>query len=276
MVVQLTALFITPIILQAIRGEEIWDVRMKVTEFIARWEVPLYSVYRHFAIDRDTSKPISRLGANMSYGIHDYGLFVLSSCLLNITPGPDTLYILGRTFAQGKRAGIASVLGIATGTLVHTSAAAIGLSTLLMTSAMAFSIVKYLGATYLIYLGVKMLLRHRSPSIEATPAKAALPLWEIYRQGVVTNLLNLNVALFFLALLPQFIDKQSLHPTMAFVALGLTFVFTGTVWCLLLVQFTASLSRQFARHPGSSKLINKLTGSVFVALGLRLAILSRQ
>lgn len=208
----------------------------------------------------------------MSYGIHDYSVFVLSSCLLNVTPGPDTFYILGRTFAQGKRAGIASVLGIATGILIHTFAAAVGISTLLMTSATAFGIIKLVGATYLLFLGLKMLINREQMSFSARQESSSLSMWSLYRQGALTNLLNPKVALFFLALLPQFIDKESPSPTLAFVTLGLTFVFTGTIWCLLLVQFASFLSRYLATHPSASKVVDKCTGSLFLVLGVKLAV----
>jgi threonine/homoserine/homoserine lactone efflux protein len=208
----------------------------------------------------------------MSYGIHDYSVFVLSSCLLNITPGPDTLYILGRTFAQGKRAGIASVLGITTGVFIHTFAAALGLSTLLLTSATAFTVVKLLGATYLLILGVRMLIKKECLSLSVRARGQDLSMWSLYRQGALTNLLNPNVAMFFLALMPQFIERQSRTPALAFVTLGLTFVLTETIWCLLLVQFASVLNRQFARHPASPRILDKCMGSLFVALSLHLAI----
>src|SRR6476659_1322301 len=139
------------------------------------------------------------------FGIHDFGLFLVAGILLNLTPGPDTLYILGRSVAQGREAGIASAFGISLGSIFHTCAAALGLSAILATSALAFSAIKLLGGAYLVFLGVKMLLdRRKRLSLPAhfrwsTTAAA-------FRQGVLTNILNPKVALFFLAFLPQFID----------------------------------------------------------------------
>src|SRR4029450_2255308 len=138
-------------------------------------------------------------------GIHDYWLFVLSGILLNLTPGQDTFFILGNSLGAGRRAGVASALGISVGSVVHTTAAALGLSAILATSATAFTVVKLAGAAYLIYVGVRA-LTSRSLVPGAVTAEAATAARAAFRRGVVTNLLNPKVALFFLAFLPQFID----------------------------------------------------------------------
>jgi threonine/homoserine/homoserine lactone efflux protein len=142
------------------------------------------------------------------FGIHDFSLFLAAGILLNLTPGPDTVYILGRSLAQGRGAGVASALGICVGSIFHTCAAALGLSAILATSALAFSAIKLLGSAYLVFLGVKMLLDRRkrlsSPSNFRWRTTGAA-----FRQGVLTNILNPKVALFFLAFLPQFIDPTS-------------------------------------------------------------------
>jgi len=143
-------------------------------------------------------------------GIHSLPLFVISGLLLNITPGQDTLYIVGRSVAQGKRAGLLSVAGIVSGTVVHTFAAAFGLSAILAASATAFVVVKLAGALYLIYLGITMAFRRTE---ETRPAEFARESdWAIYRAGLLTNVLNPKVALFF----------------MAFLLLGAIFIFNGT------------------------------------------------
>jgi threonine/homoserine/homoserine lactone efflux protein len=148
-----------------------------------------------------------------------YWLFLISGILLNLTPGQDTMFILGRSLTGGVRAGIAAAFGICVGTIGHTLAAALGLSAILATSSLAFTLVKLAGAAYLTYLGVRLLLT-RAPRVEpATAASQAAPR-PVFVQGVVTNLLNPKVALFFLALLPQFIDPASEHKTLAFLALG--------------------------------------------------------
>ena len=163
------------------------------------------------------------------FGIHDFGLFLAAGILLNLTPGPDTAYILGRSIVQGREAGIASALGICVGSLFHTCAAALGLSAILATSAVAFAAIKLLGGAYLIFLGIKMLLDRRQQLSLLSNFRRRTTI-AAFRQGVFTNVLNPKVALFFLAFLPQFIDPALNMKVFAFLMLGLTFVTTGTIW----------------------------------------------
>lgn len=207
-------------------------------------------------------------------GIHDFWLFVTAGLLLNLTPGPDTLYIVGRSIAQGRRAGVLSVLGISTGVLVHTAAAAIGLSALLASSATAFTVVRYAGAAYLVYLGVRLLVsRGDDPPTapDTTIASETCDPWTVYRQGVLTNVLNPKVALFFLAFLPQFVDPSSPHRTAAFLTLGLVFVLSGTTWCLVVACFAAAASRRLRERRTTGKWLNRLSGGLFIGLGVRVA-----
>lgn len=207
-------------------------------------------------------------------GIHDYWLFVATGILLNLTPGQDTFYILGRSIAQGTRAGIASALGITVGSFIHTVMAAVGLSALLATSAYAFNIVKLLGAAYLVYLGVRMFTApSAAPGLARTTVSSSA--LTAFRDGVVTNVLNPKVALFFLALMPQFIDPGSDSKVLAFVVLGLTFITTGTVWCLVLAVGAGKARHLFVRHERAMNFVSRAAGGVFVMLGLRLAV-SRQ
>ena len=177
------------------------------------------------------------------FGVHDFGLFLAAGVLLNLTPGPDTAYILGRTIAHGREAGIASALGISVGSIFHTCAAALGLSAILVSSATAFGFLKLLGGAYLIFLGAKMIIDRSKPSgrpLHFQPCTNAAA----FRQGALTNMLNPKVALFFLAFLPQFIDPASTTKVLAFLSLGLTFVTTGTVWCLVLAWFASTFSKR--------------------------------
>jgi threonine/homoserine/homoserine lactone efflux protein len=201
--------------------------------------------------------------------IHHYWLFVAAGILLNLTPGQDTLFILGRSLSGGARAGVAAAFGVALGSIVHTSAAALGLSVLLATSAAAFTAVKLLGAAYLIYLGVQLLLAPAAP--HAPPPAAAAAPHAALMQGMLTNLLNPKVALFFLAFLPQFIDTHAAHRMLAFFALGGTFVSTGLAWCLVLALGAARLQRFFLANPHVRALLDRLVGALFVTLGARLA-----
>jgi threonine/homoserine/homoserine lactone efflux protein len=205
-------------------------------------------------------------------GIHDYWLFVASGVLLNLTPGQDTFYILGRSISEGTRCGVASALGITVGSLCHTGMAAVGLSAVLATSASAFAVVKLLGAAYLIYLGVRMLVTASKGEPRRLRGTGALG---SFRDGILTNVLNPKVALFFLALMPQFIEPDSDTKVAAFVALGLTFVATGTLWCLVLAVSAGKLRAFFTRHPRGWRAVSQCAGGLFVLLGLRLAV-SRQ
>jgi len=205
------------------------------------------------------------------FGIHDFGIFLAASILLNLMPGTDTFYILGRTLSQGGSAGTASVLGIASGALVHTLAAALGLSALLAASATAFLAIKLAGAGYLIYLGARMLLRRQPPLLLAADFASA-KLFEVYRQGLLTNVLNPKVALFFLAFLPQFLcveDGGNAYP--GFAVLGLCFVFTSTIWCFCLVWFASGLRRWLSSDEKVVRFLHRATGVIFICLGLRLA-----
>ena len=205
-------------------------------------------------------------------GIHDYWLFVASGVLLNLTPGQDTFYILGRSIAEGTRSGVASALGITVGSVFHTAMAALGLSAVLATSASAFAVVKLLGAAYLVYLGLRMFMIANTGEPRRLRGTGALG---SFRDGIVTNVLNPKVALFFLALMPQFIDRDSSTKVAAFIVLGLTFVATGTVWCLILAVSAGKLRAFFARHPRGWRALSQVAGGLFVVLGLRLAV-SRQ
>lgn len=205
------------------------------------------------------------------FGTQNLLLFVGSGILLNLTPGQDTLYILGRSIAQGRRAGVLSALGITSGSVVHTLAAAFGLSAILATSASAFLIVKMAGAAYLTYLGLKMLF-HRTDETSPMLQFGHDSHWTIYRAGFLTNLLNPKVALFFMAFLPQFVAPSAASKIAAFLFLGSLFIFTGTMWCLVLAWFGSALSRRIRDNPSAGSLLNRATGALFVGLGAKLAV----
>lgn len=202
-------------------------------------------------------------------GIHDLPLFLASSLLLNLMPGPDSLLVMLRTGSQGWRAGLMAALGISSGVMVHVVCAALGLSALLAASAELFMLVKLVGALYLVYLGVTMLRQRRQT---ARQSLGALPnLWQIYRQGVLTNVLNPKVALFFLAFMPQFIVPEAPHKALAFVLLGTLFNISGTLWCLLLVWFTSSARQRIGLPTWVKSWLQRAMGGLFVLLGIRLA-----
>jgi len=205
-------------------------------------------------------------------GIHHLALFVVSGLLLNIMPGPDSLLIMTRSATQGWRAGSAAALGIGTGTFVHIVGAALGLSAILATSAAAFTVVKLAGAAYILYLAAGMLLSKRSAGATAPLKIAPLPYLRIYAQGILTNVLNPKVALFFLAFVPQFIDANAPHKALAFLILGAIFNINGMLWCHALALFTAQTSARVKLNPAVAQWLNRATGGLFVWLGVKLAL----
>jgi threonine/homoserine/homoserine lactone efflux protein len=201
-------------------------------------------------------------------GTHNLSTFLLSSFLLWITPGTDTMYILAQSISQGRQAGFISVLGISSGIFIHTIFAACGLSAILATSAWAFRTIEIAGAAYLIYLGLQNWLNKSQP-LSSMEIKS-MSNWQIYRQGVVTNVLNPKVAIFFLAFLPQFIDSTTGFGALPFLLLGILFVTGGTIWCLLLAGFAATATNMLRGNDRVSSWLEKITGCVYIGLGLNL------
>jgi threonine/homoserine/homoserine lactone efflux protein len=206
-------------------------------------------------------------------GIHDFWLFLFSGLLLNVAPGPDTAYIAGRSIQLGWRGGAAAAIGISCGALVHVTGAAIGLSALLLASSAAFTAVKLVGAAYLVFVGLQMLLTRARPIAAAPASGQSVSLHRVFWQGVLTDVLNPKAALFFLAFLPQFVAAESPHKTLAFLLLGLIFVGNGTLWCLAVAAFAARAAGRIRQSQGVMAWINRVLGSVFVYLGVRVAML---
>ncbi|MDM5095499.1 MULTISPECIES: LysE family translocator [Aeromonas] len=206
-------------------------------------------------------------------GIHDLALFVVSGLLLNMMPGPDSLLIMLRSGSQGWRAGSVAALGIGAGTMVHVLATALGLSALLSASAELFTVIKLMGALYLVYLGISLLRQGASSSVASEPAVSlpALSYGRIFRQGLLTNVLNPKVALFFLAFVPQFIAPDAPQKALAFIVLGCIFNINGMIWCHLLAFSTAYASRKVRLPARLGRWLNRLMGGLFVGLGIKLA-----
>ena len=211
-------------------------------------------------------------------------LFVAAGLLLNLTPGPDVLYIVSNALRSGTRAGVVAGLGITAGCFVHVFAAALGVSALLATSATAFTALKWVGAAYLLWVGVKLLFAKsakrapgfaaRNPAYESSPpdnGRGPESLWAVFRGGFLTNVLNPKVAIFFLAFVPQFIAPDSEHKAWAFVLLGTLFnvnsVAVNSAW--------AAAAGWMARHAGVQRgmhWLDRTAGAMFIAFGLRLAL----
>lgn len=206
------------------------------------------------------------------FGIENYIGFIIAGLMLNITPGSDTMYILTRSISQGTKAGVYSVLGISTGGLIHTIFASFGLSVILAKSALAFMIVKYVGVGYLVYLGIRMIIEKNNFFDNNSQKFESTDLAKIYRQGVLTNILNPKVALFFLAFMPQFINPEIAHGTIPFLLLGLTFVTTGTLWCLFLAYSSSLVTKTLRNNSQIAKFMQKVSGLVYIGLGLRILL----
>ncbi|WP_339486128.1 LysE family translocator [Pseudomonas sp. EL_65y_Pfl2_R95] len=206
-------------------------------------------------------------------GIQNLELFIIAGLLVNMAPGPDSLLVMTRGAAQGWRAGSAAALGIGSGTFIHVFAAALGLSALLAASATAFMLVKYLGAAYLLYIGISMLLsKSRKPEVQSAAALTPRSYGRLYLQGFLTNVLNPKVAVFFLAFVPQFITPQAEHKALAFIVLGCIFNFNGMLWCHFLAISAAYASRRIQASQRLVLWLNRTIGALFVALGLKLAM----
>jgi threonine/homoserine/homoserine lactone efflux protein len=194
--------------------------------------------------------------------------FLIAALALNIAPGPDMLYVIGRSVGQGRRAGIVSSLGVFVGCWVHILAAAFGIAALLRSSPMAFNVVRYAGAAYLMYLGMRLLAQ--KTNLVSQPLKAE-SLTSIFRQGAITNILNPKVAIFFLAFLPQFIDAHRGSVALQIVLLGLIFNVGGTLVNLAVAYAGGTLGESLRRNQSIARLQRRFTGLIFVGLGLRLA-----
>ena len=197
-------------------------------------------------------------------------LFVVAALALLAVPGPAVLYVVARSVDQGRVAGLVSVLGIHTGSLVHVAAAALGISSLVVSSAVAFSVVKYAGAAYLILLGVRALLA-RGGDVERVANASAAPLRRLYAQAIVVNVLNPKTALFFFAFLPQFVEPDGGAVALQLAVLGLVFIALGIVSDGAYAVLAGSLGHLVRGNRRVASLRRRLSGAVFIGLGIATA-----
>ncbi len=209
-------------------------------------------------------------------GIIHFETFLLTGILLNITPGNDTIFILSKSISQGKKAGIVSALGIGTGSIVHTILAVLGLSIIISKSILLFNIIKYTGAVYLLYMGYQM-LRSKSQFNDTTSLENKSTNYnKIYRDGIITNVLNPKVALFFIAFLPQFINPNLKDTILPFITLGMTFITTGLIWYLILVTFSSTISAKLKKNNKTETIINRICGITLIGLGIKIALTNKK
>lgn len=204
-------------------------------------------------------------------GLENFLTFVITALIFIMTPGIDTVFILNKSIGQGKKAGIYSTLGINTGILVHTLFAALGLSLIIAKSAIAFAIIKYLGAAYLIYLGISKIVSKTTMIEAAGKQKANNSNLQNFVAGLVTNVLNPKVALFFLAFFPQFINPKAMDNPVPFFTLGITYAFMGIIWLAMLTMFASAFSKKLVANPKTNNWLNKGSGVVFILMGLKIA-----
>lgn len=203
-----------------------------------------------------------------------WGLFVVASVVLLLTPGPAVLFIVARSIGQGRAAGLVSVLGIHLGTIVHITAAAVGLSALVLSSALAFAIVKYLGAAYLIWIGIRTFMA-KDPDPEA-PVVPAEPLYRAFRDGFMVNLFNPKTTIFFLAFLPQFVDpaRGALH--WQILILGLTFMGLGIMSDGMFALAAGAAGDFLRRNRRFLRYQRWFAGTTFIGLGVTAALATRK
>ena len=208
--------------------------------------------------------------------VDNLGLFIALGVLLNLSPGPDVLYIVSQSLRSGVKAGLAAVMGITAGCCVHMAAAAFGVGLLLATSTLAFNALKWVGAAYLVYMGVQLLWsRATDPAHEALqpPVQVeVVDLKKIFFKGFVTNLLNPKVALFFLAFVPQFIPVHAAEPTLTFILLGCLFNLNGLLVGMAWAWAAAGLAQRASRVQKSLQKLDRIAGLMFVGFGVKLAL----
>jgi threonine/homoserine/homoserine lactone efflux protein len=202
---------------------------------------------------------------------HTYLLFVSSSVALALVPGPDMAYMLARCVAQGRRAGVLAALGFNFGSYVHLTAAVLGLSAVLATSAVAFNVIKWLGAAYLIYLGIGAFTTKQGALIISGNTEVRRSNASIFWQAFLTDILNPKVIMFFFAFLPQFVDAHAGHPTLQLLLLGVTVNMVCLPINLLLVACSARLTESLRQNESVSRWLQRGMGALFVGIGLRLA-----
>jgi threonine/homoserine/homoserine lactone efflux protein len=196
--------------------------------------------------------------------------FIAASAALTFLPGPDILFVLTQSISQGKMAGVATATGLCTGILVHTSAAALGISALIYESALAFEIVKYAGAAYLLYLAWQA-LRESGELVSSTPVRET-DIFALYRRGIFMNVLNPKVALFFLAFLPQFVNLESGNIPMQMIFLGVVFLIQAWLIFSAISVFAGTIGDKIVHRPGIGKYINWGKAGIFTIIGVKLAL----
>ncbi len=208
----------------------------------------------------------------MFTGIEHYGTFLVSAFLFAVTPGLDTVFVLNKALCTGRRSALISSVGINAGILVHTVIGALGLSAILAASAEAFMVVKFAGAAYLVWLGLRTLFSKTGSLGLGMQLAQDESAWTSFRTGLVTNVLNPKVALFVLAFFPQFISHESAASPVPFLILGVSYAAVGLLWYLPMAFVAGAAGKVLREKPSVSKWLSKASGVVFMLLGLKIAM----
>jgi len=199
-------------------------------------------------------------------------LFLSAAILLNIAPGPDMIYLISKTMSQGKRVGFASILGLGTGALIHTLFVSLGISAIISTSVVVFKIIKYTGAAYLFYLGIKALLSGGLKFKENKKKEGNSSFFKSFSQAVIIDVTNPKVALFFIAFLPQFYRDNGTSKVAQFMTLGLIIILIGFIVETLIVLLSDKIAHLLKKKPIISRVLDKVFGTVLIGLGIRLVV----
>lgn len=205
-------------------------------------------------------------------GIENFAAFFITALIFVITPGMDTIFVLNKSIARGKRSGVYAGLGINTGVLVHTCLGALGLSVVIAKSPMGFLMVKYIGALYILYLGI-MGFRSKKDVLSPENTSAGNQKKGDFWSGFITNVLNPKVALFFIAFFPQFILQDQMQSPVPFIVLGVTYAVIGIVWLVLLACCAGIFTDKIRRNPKIGLRINKLTGLIFIGMAVTMVVI---
>ncbi|GAB5476170.1 MAG: LysE family translocator [Maribacter sp.] len=208
-------------------------------------------------------------------GIINFDTFIVAVLLVTITPGASTLFILNQSISKGRKAGVFAAIGITLGALVHCIALGLGLSAILSNSVIIFEAIKYAGAGYLVYLGLKSVFAPSFSNTISEESNINFKSGHVLLSGILTDVLNPKVALFFLAFIPQFIEPGRVDNLISLLFLGLIFVIIGGLWCLFLALFSSKVSIRLKKNSKTGKWLNYLTGTIFISLGLKLAVFKK-
>lgn len=206
-------------------------------------------------------------------GIENFIAFLVATVLFVLTPGIETVFLINKSISQGRRSGVYTSFGLNTGALVHTLFGALGLSIMVAKSAIFFALIKYLGAAYLIYLGVTKVMSKKGLITEANEGQKKDSAKSNFTSGFITNILNPKVALFFIAFFPQFITPTEIENPVPFMILGVIYATMTTVWYLVLTSFAGTFSTKIKENKKMGVRLNKISGAIFVLMGIQIAFM---